>query len=147
MTVFSNIISLYKSQELNKEPLNPVNLTLLDSTQYSFPKDKPILIHVWATWCPICKLEAPNIDFIAKNYEVLSIAVKSGSGASIEEYMRELDISYKTYNDKDGLMAREFNVPAYPTTFIYNKKGELVFSEVGYTSTFGLWIRMFWVSF
>ena len=147
MTIFANVISLYKAQDLNKKSLNQVNLTLIDDTRYSFPKDKPILVHIWATWCPICKIEAPNIERIANHYEVLTIAVKSGSDISIEQYMKEQGLSFKTYNDDEGLIAQEFNVPAYPTTFIYNKKGELVFSEVGYTSTFGLWIRMLWAGF
>lgn len=147
MFVFANIISLYKAQDLNKQALNQVNLTLIDDTKYSFPTDKPILVHFWATWCPICKIEAPNIQTIANNYEVLTVAVKSGSDITIEQYMEDKELTYKTYNDDEGFLASEFNVPAYPTTFIYNKKGELVFSEVGYTSTFGLWIRMLWAGF
>jgi len=147
MSIFANVISLYKAQDLNKESLTEVNLTLIDDIKYKFPKNKPILIHFWATWCPICKIEAPNIQRIANSYDVLTIAVKSGSNADIEAYLKDNELSYKTYNDRDGFLAQEYNVPAYPTTFIYNKKGELIFSEVGYTSTFGLWIRMLWAGF
>ena len=144
ISIFANVISLYKSQDLNKQALSQVNLTLIDDSKYKFPTDKPILIHFWATWCPICKVEAPNIQLISNHYEVLTIAVKSGSDITIEEYMKDKELTYKTYNDDEGFLSSEFNIPAYPTTFIYNKKGELVFSEVGYTSTFGLWIRMLW---
>lgn len=144
MTIFANIISLYKSQDLNKQALSQVNLTLIDASKYSFPDNEPILIHFWATWCPICKLEAPNIQTIANSFEVLTVAVKSGSDITMEEYLKDKELTYKTYNDNEGFLAKEYKVPAYPTTFIYNKKGELVFSEVGYTSTFGLWIRMLW---
>lgn len=147
MSIFANIISLYKAQDLNKEALTQINLTLINDAKYKFPTDKPILIHFWATWCPICKIEASNIQTIANHYEVLTIAVKSGSDITIEQYMEERELSFKTYNDDEGFLAQEYKVPAYPTTFIYNTKGELVFSEVGYTSTFGLWIRMLWAGF
>jgi hypothetical protein len=50
-------------------------------------------------------------------------------------------------NDSSGFISSEFNIAAFPTTFIYDKEKNLVFSEVGYTSTLGLWLRMLWASF
>ena len=58
MTVLANLISLYKSSDLNKTPLNMLNITLLDSSVYKIDSTKPILIHFWATWCPTCTLAA-----------------------------------------------------------------------------------------
>ena len=55
ITIVANIISLYKSSDLNKEALQNINITLLDAKNYTYPKDKPILIHFWATWCPHCR--------------------------------------------------------------------------------------------
>lgn len=144
ITILANIISIYKSSDLNKESLQNINITLLDAKNYIYPKDKPILIHFWATWCPTCKLEASNIQTISENFEVLSIAVNSGGNNDIKKYMFEHDLNYKVYNDANGFFAKEFKVAAYPTTFIYNKNRELVFSEVGFTSTWGLWLRMWW---
>ena len=137
MIVFANAISLYKSTDLNKAPLN---------INYNYDTSKPILIHIWATWCPTCKLEASNIQTISENYQVLTFVVKSGSDAEIEKYMKENDLSFNIINDQDGLFAQNFNVSAYPTTLIYNKDKELVFSEVGYTSTFGLRLRMWYAT-
>ncbi len=146
VTILMNLISLYKSSDLNKEPLNLVNITLIDGTKYTYNNNKPLLIHFWATWCPICKLEASNIQTISKNYEVLTIAVKSQK-KEIIKYMKENHLSYNVIVDKSGFLATEFNIAAYPTTFIYDKDKNLVFSEVGYTSTFGMWIRMLWAGF
>lgn len=147
ITILANIISLYKSSDLNKAALQNINITLLDAQTYTYPKDKPILIHFWATWCPTCKLEASNIQTISENFEVLTIAVNSGDNNDIEKYMNKHNLNYKVYNDNNSFFAKEFKIAAYPTTFIYNKNKELVFSEVGFTSTWGLWIRMWWAGF
>ena len=147
MTILANLVSLYKSSDLNKMPFNLVNITLLDESKYNIDNTKPILIHFWATWCPTCKVEASNIDTISKDYQVISIAVKSGSNLEIQKYMSEKELSFMVVNDDIGLISSEFNIAAYPTTFIYDKNRELVFSEVGYTSTWGLWLRMWWASF
>ena len=144
MTIFANIISLYKSSDLNRESLKLNSITLMNNKLYSFNSNKPILIHFWATWCPTCKLEASNIELISKQFDVVTIAVNSGSNREIQEYLDENSLTYKVVNDLESLYASEFNIAAYPTTFIYDKNRELVFSEVGYTSTIGLYLRMWW---
>jgi thiol-disulfide isomerase/thioredoxin len=146
MTIFANIISLYKSGDLNKTPLKLINITLINNQPYQLEKGKPILLHFWATWCPTCKLEASNIQTLSEHFEVLTIAVKSGSNAELKKYLQENDFTYNVVNDSSGFISSEFNIGAFPTTFIYDKEKNLVFSEVGYTSTFGLWLRMLWAS-
>ena len=144
MTIFANIISLYKSSDLNSESLKLNSVTLLNNELYTFEDNKPILVHFWATWCPSCKLEAPNIEFISKHYNVITIAVNSGSSTEVNKYVQENDFTFKVVNDKDSSYASEFKISVFPTTFIYDKNRDLVFSEVGYTSTVGLYLRMLW---
>lgn len=147
MTIFANILSLYRSNNLNKEALNISSVSLLHDSLYTLPKNEPILIHFWATWCPTCKAEAPNIETISENYNVLTIALKSGSDTEIEEYLKSRGLNFKVVNDIDGAITEKFGVSIFPTTIIYDKNGEVFFSDVGYTSTFGLWLRMWWAEF
>jgi len=135
ITIMTNAVSYYRSTDLNKEKL-PLSNVILDN--------KPILIHFWATWCPICKVEAPNIQEISEKYNVLTIATNSGSDMQIKEYLNEHNVDFKVINDENSNYARMFNIQVFPTTLIYDKDRSLIFSEVGYTSTFGLYIRMWW---
>jgi thiol-disulfide isomerase/thioredoxin len=146
MTVLANVISLYRSMDLNKEPLKALDVELIDKSIYSLDRSKPLLIHFWATWCPTCKLEAANIQRISKHYEVLTIAVNSGSDAELQAYLDERDLSFHVLNDTESYFAKTFAIAAYPTTLIYDTEQNVLFSEVGYTSTFGLWLRMWWAS-
>ena len=146
MTIFANILSIYKSSDLNNEALTLNSITLMNNELYSFKEDKPILIHFWATWCPTCKLEASNIEMISKQYEVISVAVNSGSNKEIQNYLNENGFTFKVVNDQQSIYSSEFKIAAFPTTFIYDKNRNLVFSEVGYTSTIGLYFRMLWAS-
>ena len=142
-----NIISYYKSQNLNKEKFPYEAFELLDGSTYNLPNDKPILIHFWATWCPICEIEAPNIEKISKDYEVITIATQSGTKEEIEKYLKEHNLSFKVVNDEYSDFAYRFNIKVFPTTLIYDKDKNLKFSEVGYTSTFGLYLRMWWSNY
>ena len=147
LSIILNIVSYYKSFDLNKEKLNNYTFELLDNSLYKIEENKPILIHFWATWCPTCKFEAANIQRVSKDYEVITIAVQSGSKEEIKYYLDENNLSFKVVNDEDGFYSNKFNIKAFPTTFIYDKKKNLKFSEVGYTSTLGLYLRMIFSSY
>lgn len=105
-------------------------------------KENPTIIHFWATWCPTCKLEAPNLEELRATCNVVTIAVNSGSNEELKAFMKERDLSYRVVNDRDGELAKKFGVGAFPTTFIYDANGELKFSEVGYSTTLGLKARV-----
>lgn len=142
LTIAMNIMSYYKALDLNKDKLKIESFRLLDNTEYTILKDKPLLLHFWATWCPTCKLEAANIEKISKDYEVITIAVQSGTKKDIQNYLQNNNLSFKVVNDKDGFYSRKFNIKAFPSTLIYDKERNIKFSEVGYTTTAGLYARM-----
>ena len=118
---------------------------LLYGSTFQIKKGKPLVIHFWSTSCPACKLEAPNIETVSKEYDVLSIAVNSGSDEKVTAYMKENGFDFNVFNDVDGDWTTEFNIEVYPTTLIYDAKGELRFIEVGYTTTAGLLARLEWI--
>ena len=143
--ILSNIMSYLRQPDLDSSELPKIEVQLLDGSLFTAPKDQPILIHFWALWCPTCKFEVSNIEAVSKKYKVLTIVVNSGSDEEVQAYMQEQNLSFKVFNDAEGTWAKRFKVEAYPTTFIYDAKGELRFSEVGYTSTAGLFARFEWI--
>lgn len=146
MGIFLNIVSYYKSQNINAQYIDLNNSMLTNETKYIQDSNKPLLVHVWAIWCPICKVEAPNINRIAKEYEVVTIAVNSGSDEDINKYLKDNNLNYKVINDINGVLATKYNISVFPSTFIYDKNSSILFTEVGYTSTIGLYFRMLWSS-
>jgi len=147
LVIVLNIVSYYKSIDLNKEKLDIKTFTLIDGSEFNVQNDKPILINFWATWCPVCKLEESSIEKISKDFQVVTIATQSGSNAEVKEYLNKNNLSFMVVNDEDGTLAQKFNIKAYPTTFIYDKNQNLKFSEVGYSSYFGLYLRLLWSQF
>ena len=140
--VVANVMSYIRKPNLDTTQLPHMTLKFLDGSGYRRQKGKPLVVHFWATWCPTCKLEASNIEFISHDYPVVTFAVNSGEKKKIQEYMHKRGLSFNVVNDSDGGWAKKFKVQAYPTTFIYDASGELKFTEVGYTTTAGLLARL-----
>ncbi len=145
LLVLSNIISYIRKPELSSTQLPHIEAKLLDGTYFNMQEGKPLLIYFWAVWCPTCKLQSSNIEFISQKYNVITVAVNSGNDEKVKAYMQEHELSFKVINDTDGVWAKQFRVEAYPTTFIYNPEGQLKFTDVGYTSTAGLLARFEWI--
>ncbi|AXH11918.1 redoxin domain-containing protein [Halarcobacter bivalviorum] len=140
--IVSNALSYYRSSDLNKNDFDIKSVKLLDDTIYTIVENKPLIIHFWATWCPTCHLEAANIERISKDYEVITIAVQSGTKEEIESYLQKNKLSFKVVNDENAYHSTKFNISVFPTTLIYDSNKNLKFSEVGYTTTAGLYSRM-----
>ena len=113
-----------------------------NSVDFSNYKGEPLIVHFWGTWCPVCQLEASNIQALSQKNNLISIAVNSGTDETIEAFMRQKHLDYRVINDEKGTLAKKFNITAYPSTLIYNAKGELKFTEVGYSTTLGLQARI-----
>lgn len=109
---------------------------------------QPTLVHFWATWCPICRLEQGSIEALAKEYpNTITVAMQSGEQNVVSNYMREQALTFPVINDPDGLISQAWGVGAVPASFIVDAKGQIRFVEIGYTSSIGLRLRMWLAQF
>ena len=121
---------------------------LLDDIQVTNTqfKGKPLLIHFWATWCGICRFEQDSINDIAKDYQVLTVAMSSGEKNELQKYMQENGLSFSVLNDPYAEISKRYGVKGVPASFIVNAEGEIQFTEIGYTSEWGLRFRLWMAS-
>ena len=140
--ILSNIISWLRAPKLESDVLTLKEATLIDSTAWRYEEGKPLVLHFWGTWCPVCRTEAPNIESIAKAYSVVTVAVNSGDDAAVAHYLKVHNLHFNVINDPQGKLAKRFRVTVFPTTFIFDADGRLKFTEAGYTTTAGLLARL-----
>ena len=117
----------------------------LDGQRFQLPvhPEQPILVHFWATWCPICRTEQDNIAAIAqRDPQVITVAMTSGLTNDVVTYMKEQGIDFPVVNDPDGSLAAAWGVHAVPASFIIASDGQIRFVEVGYSTELGLRLRL-----
>ncbi len=103
---------------------------------------RPVLVHFWATWCPICRAEQGSIDALARTAPVITVAMQSGDRAAVARHLRKEALHFPVLNDPDGVLAAQWGVRAVPASFIVDGAGQIRFVEVGYTTGAGLRLRL-----
>lgn len=105
-------------------------------------RGRPVLVHFWATWCSVCKLEEGSIASIAEDYAVLTIAWHSGIPEEIGAYLHRRGIDLPTLADPDGTLSAAWKIRGVPSSFVLDDEGKIRFVEVGYATEIGLRARL-----
>lgn len=106
------------------------------------PRTQPLVVHFWARWCPVCKLERDIIESLNLDFPVVTVAMQSGTQREVLRYMEKQQMHSPTIVDRDGTLSSNFGVNAVPATFIIDTDNQIRFVERGFTSELGLRARL-----
>lgn len=111
--------------------------------------DGPTLVYFWGSWCGICKTTSPSVSTLTKeaDYQILSVALSSGSDEEIKNYLTENDYSFPIINDDNSQISQQWGVAVTPSFFIINPQGEITTTSSGMTSLWGMRLRLWLASF
>lgn len=138
-------VNLYKTKDLVKGLAPDLQTTTITGMPVNLTEtEKPVLVHFWATWCPICTLEHGSIESIAKDYNVITVALSSGDAIELKEFMQSEQLQFPVVADEHGEISASWSVKGVPSSFIVAPGGQIAFIEVGYTSEIGLRSRLWW---
>lgn len=134
----------WQRRDLVADAAPDIDGVLLDGRPFALSglRGQPVLVHFWASWCPICRLEQNGVDALARDYRVIAVAMQSGSDAEVQTYLRDHELSFPVLNDPDGHIAAKWGIRGVPTSFVLDTAGHIRFTEVGYTTAIGLRARM-----
>jgi thiol-disulfide isomerase/thioredoxin len=100
-------------------------------------KDKVVILNLWATWCPPCRKEMPDLvrlsELLPKDkFLVIGLSIDNNLG-DVQKYMSEIDIPFPMFWDTGGrkIASPIFKAFKYPQTFVFNRKGVLVEKVLG----------------
>ncbi len=138
------LVRAWLARDLAQGPAPTIEADLLDGSPISLADytDRPMLLHFWATWCPICRLEEGEIMRLSRSHPVLTVAMQSGTSGEVEAHLTERERELDVVNDPDGALARRYGVRAVPSTFIIDRDGQIVFRKQGYAPPLELRFRL-----
>ncbi len=118
--------------ELLKIGQTPPNFTLLlpdgRHTSLADLKGRPVLINFWATWCPPCRAEMPELLEAARDYPDLALlAVNVAEDATgVSEFAEQFRMDVPVVIDPQGAISDRYNVSGLPTSVFLDEEGVIV---------------------
>jgi peroxiredoxin len=109
------------------------NFTLMDLTGKSWAlkelKGQVVLVNFWATWCPPCRSEMPDLDALYQEFQkqgFVVLAISDESESKVRPFIEQGGFHYPILLDPDRAAHNEFIVEGIPKSFVYNREGKLV---------------------
>jgi thiol-disulfide isomerase/thioredoxin len=98
-------------------------------------KGKWVLVNYWATWCPPCLEEIPDLIGLHENKKnnlvVIGIALDYRNAKQVTDFAEGLLVNYPIVLGNPQIVNQIGPVQGLPTTYLYNPDGKMVAQQVG----------------
>ena len=143
-------VGLWQTRELPK--VFP-QVSLIDGDGgkvFAFPsqhsKPRVSLVYIFAPWCGVCKLSMPNLEQLRQkmpNLEIIPLALDFESASDVSEFI--VGSGYLgRYFSGSSAVRDALGINAYPTYLVITDNGSVRASSVGYSTQFGMIMRVLW---
>ncbi len=98
-------------------------------------RGKTVFVNFWATWCPPCRAEMPEIEAIYQEYKdkdvvVIGVDILEPEDV-VRQYMQQGDYSWTFVLDTSGEVAGNYRIVAIPTSFFIDREGIIQAVNIG----------------
>jgi peroxiredoxin len=96
-------------------------------------RGKVVLVNFWATWCPPCRKEMPDLQALYEKYKdqgFVVVSISDEQAAEVQPFITERKITYPVLLDPGRKVNDLFQVEGIPKSFVYDRAGKLVAQSI-----------------
>ncbi len=118
-----------KAIDFKLKDLNGKELSLSDL------KGKKVFLNFWATWCPPCKSEMPEIEKLyqeTKDSNLVIVAIEIGEPLNtVKSFIDNNKYNFTVLLDSDQSVSSKYNIASIPTSYFIDVYGNIVSKNIG----------------
>jgi len=98
---------------------------------------QPVLLNIWATWCPPCRKEMPELQALhdelgGRGLRIVGVSIDSeGSDNLVREFLDDHGITYQILRDPGDRASGAFRTQGVPTTVLIGRDGTVLWRRLG----------------
>ena len=123
--------------EADDQHRNEANFTLTDLSGKTWTlkdlRGKVVLVNFWATWCPPCRKEMPDLETLYRRFGpqgLVILGISDEEAAKVQPFIAEQKITYPVLLDPGRKVNELFQIDGIPKTFIYDHEGKIVAQSI-----------------
>ncbi|MFN8595356.1 MAG: redoxin family protein [Anaerolineae bacterium] len=119
------------------QPISDFTLTDINGATHKISdyKGRPVLINAWATWCPPCRGEMPDLHALYLKYKDAGfelLAINSGESQSVAaSFIHEMGFTFPTLVDTNKAVLDGLGINGLPTSILVGRDGTVKYIHVG----------------
>ncbi len=124
-----------------------IDFTLTDRNGKSWTrsalKGKVVLVNFWATWCPPCRKEMPDLDALQTRFKdrLVILGISDEKGETVDAYLKAHPVGYPVLLDPGRTVNDRYKVDGIPKNLVYDRQGRLVAQSID-MRTMGQFLRL-----
>jgi len=110
-------------------------LSSIDGKTYSLKelRGKVVLVNFWATWCPPCRKEMPDLEELSRLYRdrgLVILAISDEAADTVKPFIAKQGYTFTVLLDPDRRVNTAFHVEGIPKTFVFGRDGKLAAQSI-----------------
>ena len=131
---FQQALDQLASADKHRQDAN-FTLTDLQGKSWSLKslRGEVVLVNFWATWCPPCQKEMPDLEALYKrfrNQRFVILSISDEEADKVRPFISEHKITYPVLLDPGRKVHKLFEVEGIPKSFVYDREGKLVAQSI-----------------